>query len=130
LRRLDARPIASDQNLKDPANGNIILTSSMQNGGNPGNVPAIIVMEVFDDESQISGHATGLFVGSGRTFAPSQLQTKQTVHERMVLMNVPANRKITKIILDPNDGRTHVRYLIKDENVARLREIPLPAATP
>jgi len=69
LRRLDARPIASDQLLRNPTNGYIILTFSMQNGGNPGNVPAINVMEVFDDESQISGHATGLFVGSGRTFA-------------------------------------------------------------
>ncbi len=45
-------------------------------------------------------------------------------------MNVQANRKITKIILDPNDGGPHVRYLIEDENVPRLPEIPLPAATP
>ncbi len=129
VEHIDARPIASDQNLKDPTNGYTILSFSMQNTGDASNVPNISVTTVFDDESEMVGHASGPFVGSGRAYASGHAEKKQTIHQRIVQMNIPADRKITKIILDPNDGGAKLRYTIKDADLPRLPEIPLPPAS-
>jgi hypothetical protein len=128
VEHIDARPIASDQNLKDPTNGYLILSFSMQNTGDASNIPNISVTSIFDDESEMVGHASGPFVGSGRAYSSGHAEKKQTIHERIVQMNIPADRKITKIILDPNDGGAKLRYTIKDADLPRLPEIPLPAA--
>lgn len=127
VEHIDARPIASDQNLKDPTNGYLILSFSMQNTGDASNVPNISVTTFFDDETEMIGHASGPFVGSGRAYSSGHAEKKQTIHERIVQMNIPADRKITKVILDPNDGGAKLRYTIKDADLARLPEIPLPA---
>jgi hypothetical protein len=127
---IDARPIASDQNLKDPTNGYTILSLSLQNAGAPVGAREAKITEVFDDSSEIDGHSSGPFVGAGRAYFTGHLEHNQTVHIRYVQMNTPADRKITKIILNPGDGGASLRYTVKDSDIARLPEIPLPAVSP
>jgi hypothetical protein len=127
---IDARPIASAQNLKDPTNGYTILSFSVQNAGAPVGAREASVTEIFDDGSQIDGHTSGPFIGAARTLFQGHLEHNQTVHIRYVQMNTPADRKITKIILKPGDGGATLRYTVKDSDIARLPEIPLPSPAP
>ncbi len=127
VEHIDGRPIASSQDPNDASNGYTILSFSVQNAGDATSIREANISEVFDDESEIDGHSAGPFVGSGKAFFSGHLEHNQTVHIRYIQMNTPADRKITKIILDPSDGGAKLRFALKDDAIKRLPEIPLAA---
>ncbi len=95
---------------------------------NPGEDPEGIrepgISAIYDDESEIDGNAAGPYAGTGTTYFRSNLQHLQTVHIRWVQFKTPLDHKLTKIILDPNDGGPKLRYTVKDANVEELPDIP------
>jgi len=109
----------------DATKGYTILSFSIQNTGNPSGVREAGITEIFDDESQLDGHSRGPYTGKGTTYFNAHLEHLQTVHVRYLQLDTPADRKITKIILDPNDGGPKLRYSIDDATIPRVDE---PAA--
>ena len=124
VQHVDSGPFAHDNDPNDHTKGYIVLWFSIQNAGDPGQIPALSVTSIYDDESQVEGHAIGPFIGSGRAWAPQNLESKQTVHEHLILNAVPAERTLTKLILDPSDGAPKLRFTIRPSDVKMLPDGP------
>ena len=128
---IDGGSLAKDRDPGDGTKGYIILSFSEQNAaGTSAGVPGINVAETLDDQSTITRDTAGPFVGAGRTYAPIELEGKQTVHFRVAQFGIPADRTITKIIVDPDDGGEKLRYTVTAANVELVPDVPRASPAP
>ena len=125
----DGNVLAKPAGPGDGTTGYLIFTMSVQNAGTaPVSFPRFRSSVVLDDQSQVEDDLSGPYVGAGTADGPANLQPKQTVHVRFTVFGVAADRTVTKIILDPNDGAPKLRFQIRPGDIATLPDIPLPAA--
>ncbi len=108
---VDNGPLAKSADPGDGTQGYLIITMSVQNAGPQEHTfPAMRESVLLDDQSTVE----------------DTLQPKQTVKVRIALFGIPADRTVTKIILDPNEGSPKRRLTIKAGDIATIPEIPRP----
>lgn len=126
---VDSRVYASGKNPSTDSGYNI-YEFTVQNAGAAGGVREPAITAIYDDESQIDTDYLGPYLGTGLTHFNGRLEHLQTVHIRWVQFKVPVDHKLTKLILDPNDGGPKLRYTVKDANVGLLPDVPAASPTP
>lgn len=126
---IDGGVYAKDQDPGDGSTGYLIFSLSVQNASTVEEfMPSFYVHILMDDQSDVSNDIMGPFVGAAKAEAPGRLQPKQSIKLTFIVFGIPADRKITKILLDPNDGGAHYRFQIGAGDIVSVAEIPRPPA--
>lgn len=124
---VDGAPLAKDADPGDGTTGYLVFTMSIQDAAaNEQSVPSFNAVVLFDDQSQVADGLQGPYVGAGKGDGPGSLQPKQTIKVRYVLFGIPADRTVTKIIFDPNQGSAKRRFTIKPGSIVTIPEVPRP----
>ncbi len=91
-------------------------------------MPTFDVHVLMDDQSDIASDVMGPFVGAAKAEAPGRLQPKQSIKVTFIVFGVPSDRKVTKVLLNPNDGGARYRFQIGAGDIVSVPEIPRPPA--
>lgn len=123
---VDGNPIVDEAMNRDDGNGYLIVSASIQNPTNAEIfMPNLATILFLEDQSKVETDIRGPYVGAKRVVAPGRLSPKESIRVRWVVPNWPHTR-ITKLVLDPNDGSPQLRFQIGPNDIATLPEIPAP----
>jgi hypothetical protein len=128
VRHSDGNPILGGSGTSDD-NGYLIVSASVQNPGTAEIfMPNLRTTLFLEDQSKVDTDYRGPFVGAKTTQAPARLAPKESIRVRYVVPDWPGTR-ITKILLDPNDGTPQLRFQVDVNTIVPLAEVPLPKPT-
>ncbi|GAC1418849.1 MAG: hypothetical protein NVSMB64_28390 [Candidatus Velthaea sp.] len=128
-RHVDGNPIVDPNMNADDGNGYLIVSLSVQNPGSAEIfMPALSTILFLEDQSKVEGaEIRGPYVGAKTTEAPGRLSPKESIRVRYVVPSWPGTR-VTKLVLDPNNGAPQLRFQIGANDITPLAEIPRPKA--
>lgn len=126
---VDGAPLAADADTGDGTTGYLIFSLSVQNPkASEIFMPDFHIAEFLDDQSKVESDVAGPFVGTGKRQAPGRLSPKESIKVRVVQFGIPADRTLTKLILDPSDTTPQLRFAVTAADVSALPEVPRPSS--